>query len=58
MTDMSAAVTEYLRREAEANRKMRGADHMRIMDEVAREYGVDIDVLSDAVIRASFSEVN
>lgn len=52
------AVAEYLRRETEANRAMRGADHMRIMDAVAREYGIDVDVLSDAVIRATFSGVN
>lgn len=40
MTDTRAAVAEYLRRETASNRDMRGADHMQIMDAVAREYGV------------------
>ena len=55
MTALADAVTEYLRREKEANAQMRGADHARIMDDVAREYGVDIAVLQEAVIDASFS---
>ena len=54
MTDNSKAVADYLRREAEANRQMRGADHMRIMDEVAQEYRIDVDVLADAVLRETF----
>lgn len=55
MTPLHHAVMAYLRREKEANAQMRGADHARIMDDVAREYGVDLAVLQDAVIDASFS---
>ena len=56
--NIQAAVTEYLRREKEANAQMRGADHMAIMDEVAKEYSVDYAVLADAVIDASFAGAN
>ncbi len=56
MTDnLKSAVQEYLRREAEANRQMRGADHQRILAEVADKYGLEIDVLTEAVLDASFA---
>ena len=58
MTDLPAAVAEYMAREKEANAAMRGADHMRIMDAVAKEYGYDVDVLADAVIRRSVLGAN
>lgn len=58
MPDLNTAAAEYLRREEEANRTMRGADHMRIMDAVAQEYRVDIDALTDAVLRLTFSGAN
>jgi len=51
---LQAAVAEYLAREAAANRRLEGAQHMAAMDQVARKYGLDVDVLTDAVLRAVY----
>lgn len=58
MTDLTAAVAEYMHREKEANAKKRGADHQRILAEVAKESGVDSAVLIEAVLDHSFSGAN
>lgn len=54
MTDLAAAKDEYLCREAAANSDMRGADHQKIMADVAKEYGVDQAILTDVVLDHSF----
>lgn len=50
MTDVDVAVAEYLRRESAAMATPQGADHVAIMEAVAGEYGIDVSVLSGAVI--------
>ena len=54
-TNHKPAVIEYLRREQKANAGMRGADVRRIMADVAKEYGLPVEVLADAVLDSSFS---
>lgn len=58
MMTLPAAVTEYLRLEAEANAAMRGADHRQIIDEVAKKHGLETDVLTEAVLDHSFMGAN
>lgn len=55
---MAAAVAEYLRREAIANRAMQGAKHQQIISDVAREAGVDRAALIEAVLDASFARLS
>jgi hypothetical protein len=50
MTDRAAIAAEYLRREAEANRRPEGADHAAIMLSVALSYGVSPSFVRQAVL--------
>ena len=57
--DMTApAVTEYQRRVGAANATESGADHSRIMDEVAAEYGLTPLELVNAVNFDEIMEAN
>jgi len=58
MDAVRQAAAEYLRREAVANKAMRGADHQVIMAEVAAEFGVDTAILIEAVLDRSFAGAN
>lgn len=50
MTDRAAIATEYLRREAEANRRKEGADHAALMLSVALMFGVTREDVRQAVL--------
>lgn len=53
MNNLKAAVAEVFRREAAANAKPQGADIAEIIEQVAVEYGVEPDVLTEDVLAAN-----
>lgn len=50
MTDRKAIAAEYLRREAEANRRPEGADHAALMLSVGLMFGVTAETVRQAVL--------
>jgi hypothetical protein len=50
MTDRAAIAAEYLRREAEANRRPEGADHAALMLSVGMMFGVPPSFVRQAVL--------
>jgi pyrroloquinoline quinone (PQQ) biosynthesis protein C len=50
MTDRAAIAAEYLRREAEANRRPEGADHAALMLSVGLMFGVTREEVRQAVL--------
>lgn len=58
MPNLNAAVQEYFRRETEANRRPKGADHKAILRQVADQNSIAYETLKEAVIDASFAGVN
>ena len=48
---LNKALEEYLRREKEDMKTMRGADHAAIIEEVAHQNGVTVAELTDEVLR-------
>lgn len=54
MDNLKAAVSAYFQREAEANKPGgKGADVAAILEQVAVEYGVETDVLTEAMLDAN-----
>lgn len=54
MTDLDAAVSAYFQREKEANKPGgKGADVAKILEQVAAEFGVETDILTEAMLDAS-----
>lgn len=53
MNNLKAAVSAYFQREAEANAKPQGADVAEILEQVAVEFGVETDVLTEAMLDAN-----
>lgn len=58
MPDLNDAVQEYLQREAEAMKTPQGADHAELIEQVAVETGIETDVLTEAVLDATFAGAN
>lgn len=58
MRTLDEAVSEYLRREAEAMKTPQGADHAELIEQVAVESGIQTDVLTEAVLDATVAGVN
>lgn len=58
MPDLDAAVNEYLRREAAAMKTPQGAHHAELIEQVAVETGIETDVLTEAVLDATFAGAN
>ncbi len=58
MPDLDEAVNLYFQREAAAMQTPQGADHKAILEKVASETGIETDVLTEAVISASFAGAN
>lgn len=58
MPSITDAVTEYMRLEKAANADMRGADHVKILADVASKHGIDSAILTEAVLDHSFSGAN
>ncbi|MGB1214758.1 MAG: hypothetical protein ACPG4X_15440 [Pikeienuella sp.] len=58
MTDLDAAVNEYLRREAAAMKTPQCAHHAELIEQVAVETGIETDVLTEAVLDATFTRAN
>lgn len=55
---LSSAVAEYMAREGAAMRTPEGADHRALMEAVAAEFGIQEDILTEAVLDATFGKVN
>jgi hypothetical protein len=54
MSNLKAAVSAYFQREAKANKPGgKGADVAEILEQVAVEYSVETDVLTEAMLDAS-----
>ncbi len=52
------AVSDYLSREAAANKAPQGADHKVILAEVALKYRLNIGILRSAVLDATITSPN
>lgn len=59
MTDqIQSAVATYMQREAAAMKTPQGADHAEIIEQVAAELGVETDILTEAILDATFAGAN
>lgn len=56
--NLTAAVTEFFRREAEDMRKPHGADHAELFEVVAHEFGVDTAALTEKVLDLGMARPN
>jgi hypothetical protein len=58
MQSLDDAVQEYLKREAKAMKAQEGAKHAELIEQVAAETGIEADVLTEAVLDATFAGTN
>jgi hypothetical protein len=58
MPDRKSIAAEYLRREAEANRRKEGADHAALMLSVGLMFGVTAKDVQSAVLDETMTDPN
>ena len=52
---LAEAVAIYLRRESKAMATMEGADHVALIEQVARESDYETDVLTEAILDSTIA---
>ncbi len=58
MTNLRKACQEYHRRVAEINKSVGGANYVQIIYDIAEEFGIEFDVLSEATLDDLFTGPN